>query len=347
MPNNLEPNLINYPEAFQKSQELLLLLKSVHFPLNLEQICEELGITLSTKEEYLNYRNCTQQPLPEIPIQDGRSYLTYNKKGEKKYLIIYDEKPYFRWRFTIAHELGHIVLGHLNDHRLQINRGGIDSSLYCELEHQADVFASNFLCPPILIHEKLSTYSFPYTVSTISNTFQISNQATVYHRLPDYEQWLTLTPSNVEEQVLEKFRTDMHYHRCNNCKQPSKIINAQYCTICGTHNKFYRIIGGQEMIYSRIDMDENNKPKECPICGNEQYVKDGDYCQICGTSIYNNCVGAIDDQFGNTTCLDGLHLSGEARFCPYCGCETTYLRYKILKPYTEEKNKHQDTPYPF
>lgn len=142
MQSKSEMNFINYPIAFQKSQELLLMLKSAHFPLNLFEVCTELNIILSTKAEYVEYRETTHQPLPEIPIKDGRSYLTYNRNGEKVYSIIYDEKPHYRWRFTIAHELGHIVLGHLNDQRLQIDRGGIESNLYRELENQADVFAS-------------------------------------------------------------------------------------------------------------------------------------------------------------------------------------------------------------
>lgn len=98
MQSKVEANFINYPIAFQKSQELLLMLKSAHFPLDLFEICTELNIILSTKAEYMEYRAATHQSLPEIPIGDDRSYLTYNRNGEKIYSIIYDEKPYYRWR---------------------------------------------------------------------------------------------------------------------------------------------------------------------------------------------------------------------------------------------------------
>lgn len=29
-------------------------------------------------------------------------------------------------------------------------------------------------------------------------------------------------------------------------------------------------------------------------------------------------------------------MSGDARFCPYCGSETTYLKSGLFKPYNEE-----------
>lgn len=334
MQSKVEANFINYPIAFQKSQELLLMLKSAHFPLDLFEICAELNIILSTKAEYMEYRAATHQSLPEIPIGDGRSYLTYNRNGEKIYSIIYDEKPYYRWRFTIAHELGHIILGHLNDQRLQIDRGGIDSSLYRELENQADVFASNFLCPLILIREKLSSYSFPYTESTISNTFLISSQATKFHRLPDYQLWLKYEPSEIEEELLLRFREDMHYHRCNNCYYPSNIINAQYCSVCGKSNNFNRFIGGKEVIYSAIKQDENHRPIVCPRCNNEQLPESGEFCQICGLRIYNIC--SDRDNTFDPSCSYTGYLDGDARYCPYCGSKTSYLLQGILKPYKEE-----------
>ena len=98
------------------------------------------------------------------------------------------------------------------------------------------------------------------------------------------------------------------------------------------------------MIYSKIDMDENNKPKICPVCDNEQYIENGEYCQICGTPIYNNCLDYTNPDY---PCEKGFHLSGDARFCPYCGERTTFATKGLLKPYTEERSENQGDGYPF
>lgn len=332
-------NIIEYPRAFAKSQEVLSLLNSTHFPLELASICEEFGIFLFTKDEYLNYRLATKQTLPEIPITDGRCY-RINRNNEEIYVIIYANKPYWRNRFTIAHELGHILLGHLNDERLEMDRGGIDSALYKKLENEADVFASNLLAPPILIHEKLSSYSFPYIESAISNTFHISMQAVKYHRIGDYQLWKKLKPSDEELLLLKRCRKDMHYHRCNKCHNSSNIINAVYCTICGNQD-FYRLKGREEMIYSSIELDDNDKPIKCPICDNEQLVVDGDYCQICGTYLYNDCTHQND-----VIDCKSNHLDGDARYCPYCGSETTFYKNNILDEYNAPP-KNEVEEYPF
>ncbi len=342
----MTPNLKDYYQIFCRSQEVLNLLNVTVFPLDLHQICDELGILLFTKKDYVEFHRATKQSLPLISISDGRSYLTY-RNGVKTYTIIYDDKPYWRWRFTIAHELGHILLGHLNDSRLEINRGGIDNSLYCELENQANVFAGNFLAPPILIHEKLQSYAFPYVESTISNTFQVSTASVKLFRMNDYKLWQELNPTADELCLLERCGKSMHYHRCNNCKSASFIQKSSYCEICGVQNDFRRFKGGEEMIYSRIELDENNKPLKCPKCENELLPDKGEYCQICGTQFYNNCEGWLNGF--NSNCTNGHRLSGDARFCPYCGSQTTYLTTGILKPYEEElkRTDEDDGDYPF
>lgn len=329
----MNPSLKEYYQVFCKSQEALNLLNVTDFPLDLTKICDELGILLFTKNEYLEYRKATKQTSPLIPIADGRSYLTY-RNGQKVYTIIYDDKPYWRWRFTIAHELGHILLGHLNDSRLEIDRGGIDNDLYYEFENQADVFAGNFLAPPILIHEKLKSYSFPFVESTICNTFHISNASTKYYRMKDYKLWQEMNPIEDELHLLERCQKSMHYHRCNNCKSVSYVPNVLYCEVCGAQNNFNRFRGGEEMIYSKIELDKNNKPHMCPTCKNEILFDFGEYCQICGTPIYNNCEDALYNEL-NSSC-NGYKLTGDARYCPYCGSKTTYLTSGLLKPYKDE-----------
>lgn len=328
------PDIKNYYNVFRKSQEALVLLNSVCFPLDLSTICDELGIILVTKQDYLNYRQDTNSLNQEICIKDGRSYLAYIN-GEKIYTIIYDEKPYWRWRFTIAHELGHILLGHLNDERLQIERGGIDTGLYQELENEADVFAGNFLAPPVLINEKLRQYNFPYPYSTISNTFQISTTSVQYYRYKDYQIWLSKRSlTNSEIIILKIHKREMHITHCLECNAEMYYCKSKFCVVCGSKKiGRFKWSKNKTMTYSKIELNENQKPLECPRCKNEHLPSDGEYCQICGGHIYNNCTNVNS---GYNNCEHGERLDGDARYCPYCGSPTTYYLDKLLKDYKEE-----------
>ena len=67
---------------------------------------------------------------------DSSDYgFTIIQKRTGRYVVFYNEKnPYEVIRFTLAHELGHIILGHNGD------------NTSCE-EKEANCFARNFLCP--------------------------------------------------------------------------------------------------------------------------------------------------------------------------------------------------------
>lgn len=70
------------------------------------------------------------------------------RKSEDKYLIQIKNRQFnlddcegYRDRFTIAHELGHLFLGHVKNHE-ELYREGAN-----ELEYEANDFAANLLMP--------------------------------------------------------------------------------------------------------------------------------------------------------------------------------------------------------
>lgn len=87
--------------------------------------------------------------------QDGMSCYVADTMS---YIILYndeDEMDSNRIRFTIAHEIGHIALGHESSNQ--------------ETESEADYFARNLLVPMgILIHKQISNYI------KIVNMFKVS-----------------------------------------------------------------------------------------------------------------------------------------------------------------------------
>lgn len=92
--------------------------------------------------------------LKNAPSKHG---FTIKDKINNKFLVFYNEcKNYQTVKFTLAHELGHILLGHNNDD------GDIENK-------EADCFARNFLCSiPIIdaldIYD-CEKYSFFFDVS--------------------------------------------------------------------------------------------------------------------------------------------------------------------------------------
>ncbi|MFU1583910.1 ImmA/IrrE family metallo-endopeptidase [Escherichia coli] len=73
-------------------------------------------------------------------------------------------------RFTVAHELGHLVM-HRNQSIYARNKTSGGHKIYEDSEWQADVFASHFLIDSRLVLPTM-------TVEDISKTFGVSQQAT-------------------------------------------------------------------------------------------------------------------------------------------------------------------------
>ena len=83
------------------------------------------------------------------------------------------------------------------------------------------------------------------------------------------------------------------------------------------------------MIYSDgVPMDDNGRVRYCPRCQNQELDPDSAFCQICGLTLYNTCVGDWQDN------IPEHKNKSNARFCRICGLPTTYNQQNILQPYT-------------
>lgn len=76
----------------------------------------------------------------------GRSY--YN--GEKWAIVYDDSMPCTAIRYTLAHELGHIFLGHPLSKKKYMSMGNGIYKAECS-ERQADYFAERLLCPACVL----------------------------------------------------------------------------------------------------------------------------------------------------------------------------------------------------
>ena len=116
---------------------------------------------------------------------------------DKKLIAYNDEMPYYRIRFSLMHELGHILL----KHRVSSKKN----------EDEADYFASCILAPRIMIHHLKQTNKYSQvTADDIHEYFGISISA-ANRALIDYHNWFeniahtTRKPTDTELAIKDLF----------------------------------------------------------------------------------------------------------------------------------------------
>ncbi|MEV6495321.1 ImmA/IrrE family metallo-endopeptidase [Actinoplanes sp. NPDC051633] len=112
-------------------------------------------------------------------------------QGDQRIIGVNTATAYSRQRFTIAHELGHILLHHkplIVDHSILLSKRDDISSLGTDQEEiEANGFAAALLMPDILVRQELERAtrqdnSLPaqrYVVN-LARTFKVSSQAMAY-----------------------------------------------------------------------------------------------------------------------------------------------------------------------
>lgn len=123
-----------YKDVRDAAWKCLIDCKINQLPVNLKKITEHFNIKV-VKNSSVNLLN---------PSENGVSIL-YAKEC---FVVIDDENTVQRCRFTIAHELGHILLGHPT--RNGYHARTIDKDRP-EIEREADVFASRLLAPACVL----------------------------------------------------------------------------------------------------------------------------------------------------------------------------------------------------
>jgi len=133
-------------------------------------------------------------------LQESESGLSFFD-GKQWYIVYDDTNTIERCRFTVAHELGHIFLGHemIKGYVARTSLAGIKP----DIEREADMFASRILCPSCVLWsldlhtpEEISRFcKVSYTAAKI----RAERMAVLYER----QKFLT---SPLERKVLWNFK---------------------------------------------------------------------------------------------------------------------------------------------
>ncbi len=123
-------NYKKYQQTRDKAWQILIDYNIKELPISVSALCEEMGIKVRLYEPKNGNDGCCG-----IRFGKPRIFVSKNCSSERR-------------RFTIAHELGHILLGHVGKYEL-VNRepSGTDNPI----EQEANVFASRLLAPACVL----------------------------------------------------------------------------------------------------------------------------------------------------------------------------------------------------
>lgn len=123
-------NYKKYQNARDAAWQILIDCKINSLPVDIIHLCKQLNIQV---REYKS-----------VDGNDGCCLRVFGKPV----ILVSSNVTTARKRFTVAHELGHIILGHIGKFEL-VNRE--PSSEDNPIEHEANVFASRLLAPACVL----------------------------------------------------------------------------------------------------------------------------------------------------------------------------------------------------
>ena len=169
--------------------------------------------------------------------------------GSSRIIAYNSEKPSGRIRFSLMHELGHHVLGHIGNSPKN--------------EKEANLFASYILAPRMAIH-----YSRCKNANDVSKVFKISYEA-AENAFDDYRRW----------------------HRHVVMYKMSPLDKAMYLHFYNSDLKCF--------LWS---------VKKCDFCGKKLYNSIEDRCNICSLPPARNVRDRADVWDDNSRILHSQHL---------------------------------------
>ena len=170
-----------YKESRDLSWRVLLNEGVTELPVKITALCKQMGIQVSY--------------FDPINGSDGYSTILF---GMPRIFVSRNCSPE-RQRFTIAHELGHILLGHVGKYEL-VNRE--PSPQDNSVEHEANVFASRLLASACVLWALDA-----YTPERIAELCRISNQAASFRaeRMAVLKKRGKFLTSPLERKVYQQF----------------------------------------------------------------------------------------------------------------------------------------------
>lgn len=247
----------------------------------------EMPITIKSMD-LTNKTDAVTIYLPDLAVYHilvNKSKITYPFKASKDR----------RLNFTLAHEIGHICLGH---------KDIPDCCKSKEIKEQEDLEADEFAGRVLMPISKIVNLNFS-SLAKVAEHFNVSESA-VLKRLTNLK--------------MHKIRSSRLIPVCESCGNSEILRTDDFCNICGSYIKNHTM-GVSKMKYDdgvKVD-EESCRVFNCPTCHNREINEEDDFCIICGTPASNEC----------SQC--GKYAESNARYCRYCGSSTVYYQMGLLE----------------
>ncbi len=341
------PSKPRFDYVTKKAYDLLFELGYDKFPISAEQVLKDLSDYIECLT-WLEAREVLKSDDPFHLHETKADARSIKRRDCDTYFIVYDAMSGSpeRTNWTILHEIGHILLGHLDDFGVtSLDRGGLTKKDYGVLEVETNWFVAEFLMPTPVVRSlgRLSAAS-------ISMIFGVSDEAASKKYGRVYEK--PCIPTQYDEKLIRHFyrfltrdvydtiyhrthslagmlwsrRADSVCRRCDTCKSYIKDSKAKYCFHCGNlinaEPYIFPFMVGRNipvddkgithpLIPHKASWENQNGDKSrvgfCPNCLNQEIDENADFCPICGVAIHNECT------------VEHLDLPLDTSFCPTCG----------------------------
>lgn len=345
------PSKPRFDYVTKKAYDLLFELGYDKFPITAEQVLSDLSDFIVCLP-WSKARTILQTDDPFHLRQTQADARSIKRRDCDTYLIVYDDfsgSPE-RTNWTILHEIGHILLGHLDDFGVtSLDRGGLTKAAYGVLEVETNWFVSEFLMPTPIVR-----MLGDLTVDEIALLFGVSDEAANKKHQRVYEKGYM--SSKYDELLLRHFyrfmvkdlldtvyrrshtlwgnfisaRAGTDCRRCDTCKSYITDAKAKYCYHCGSETKVeatvYPFLGLQPLPKEEVGYThpfiphkatwedkkgDKSRVSFCPNCLNQELDDHSEFCPICGASIHNECTA------------EHIDLPLDTSFCPSCGAPAT------------------------
>lgn len=176
----------NYTNARDVSWFVLITTETKELPVSVSKICDRYMIGLH------KYSSTEALMLPDTLKEDMTNNDGFTIANNCDYHIFYNDKcTDERSRFVIAHELGHILMGHLDKEKTE------------DMEQEANVFASRLLMPSCVLNMLQVD-----TAEKIAETCHVSLESAThrFERLKELNKRGFFGKHRFEKKVIQNFR---------------------------------------------------------------------------------------------------------------------------------------------
>lgn len=326
--------------AAEQARLFLLDQKVRSLPIDVKSLIKATGkCTIKTYSKKIQTSGETLKDIIDELGEDGTTLFT---PKTNRYVIVINDLVRYKRRitWTLAHELGHVVLNHLADFdKTKLCRGGLSVNEYKVLDDEADAFAAELLSPIIvMVQADWTAKSDLYNKCLLSDKAATNRSKSICAVQKVKNRYFLY-----EEALYNQFNDFIIQRHCYRCGNHMLVENAKRCTVCGSKTLFWK--DDINMKYPCSETDESGRIKVCARCSNEDFEDHFDYCYICGSPRINQCEGfAEENAYGGYYIRDDhkgceKEVPANARYCPYCGKATLFFNQGVLKPWDYEEPK--------